>query len=618
MSRLPVIVAMGGINPAGRVSGHHAYRRMVINALPLAEQNETYRSLATLMGVNGAHTDPSVQAYIREHTLVRRIEHFDLNDIPLQRSARIRPVDGQLTQFTLRKRDMPDHIPESWIVEEQDEQRMLVTVVAETDILVPDSRTSKVSSAGQLPTGFKPEDQYPSRSHPRGLQLTIWGASDAIRSVGIDWARIRNTVGPDEIACYSGSAMGQMDFDGNAGLLQSHLLGKRVTAKQVALALAEMPADFINAYVLGSVGCTGANIGACATFLYNLRLAADDIRSGRRRVVVVGNAEAPILPEIIEGYRTMGALAEDDALMALDGRNDTPDCRRAVRPFSDNCGFTLAEAGVFTVLFDDELAVELGANVMGSVADVFVNADGYKKSIPGPGIGNYLTMAKALALAESIVGKDALRTRTMVQAHGTSTPQNRVTESHILSHLAGIFGIDNWIVGACKAYLGHTLAPAGADQLATILGTWAHGWVPGIATIDHIAADVHTKHLRFSSEHIEVGRQGLDAALINSKGFGGNNATALILAPHVTRKMLAKRHGTAAMQNHARRNVEVEAASAAYDQQMSAVLLAPIYKFGEGVVDGSELRIDRSKVSIPGFEHSVSLELANPFADMMD
>ena len=62
----------------------------------------------------------------------------------------------------------------------------------------------------------------------------------------------------------------------------------------------------------------------------------------------------------------------------------------------------------------------------------------------------------------------------------------------------------------------------------------------------------------------------------------------------------------------------VTAAAAAYDQQMSTALIAPVYKFGEGVVEGSELRIDRNEVSIPGFEHAVSLDVANPFADMMD
>ena len=146
-----------------------------------------------------------------------------------------------------------------------------------------------------------------------------------------------------------------------------------------------MTADFVNAYILGSVGATGANVGACATFLYNLRQGITDIRAGNCRVAVIGSSEAPITPEVIEGYRTMGALAEDDALLKLDGQSQgRPDHARACRPFAENCGFTLAEASQFVILFDDELALEMGANIYGSVADVFVNADGFKKSIPGP------------------------------------------------------------------------------------------------------------------------------------------------------------------------------------------------------------------------------------------
>ena len=63
--------------------------------------------------------------------------------------------------------------------------------------------------------------------------------------------------------------MGQLDFNGSGGMLQSALLGKRVSAKNCPLGLAEMTADFVNAYVIGVT--TGANVGACATFLYNLR-----------------------------------------------------------------------------------------------------------------------------------------------------------------------------------------------------------------------------------------------------------------------------------------------------------------------------------------------------------
>lgn len=620
MSRLPVIVGIGGINPAGRISGSHAYRRIVIDKLSEKKATATYASLAALMALDAPADGISaaMRAHIRDHTLVRRIESFDVAATPWQRSARLSAMPGQPIEFTLRKRDLPDQLPAEWEVRELDAQRLQIRISGDTDLLLRDARKSRVSSAGQLPTGFRPDAQYAARSHPRGLQLAIWGASDAIRSVGIDWETIRAAVRPDQIAVYASSAMGQLDFDGMGGALQSHLLGKRATAKQIPLGLVEMPADFVNAYVLGSVGYTGSNVGACATYLYNLRLGVDDIKSGRCRVVVVGGAEAPILPELIEAYCTMGALAEDDDLMALDGRTDAPDCRRAVRPFSDNCGFTLSEAAVYTVLFDDELALQLGANIHGAIADVFVNADGYKKSIPGPGIGNYLTMAKALAVAEQILGIEALRQRTFIQAHGTSTPQNRVTESHIMSSLAGVFGIPAWTVSATKAFLGHSMSPAAGDQLAMSLGVWQDGWLPGITTIDHLAPDVHTANLRFPMEHTEVGAEGMDAAFLNSKGFGGNNATAVVLAPHVTRRMLARKHGAAALIQHARLNDAVSTASAAYDRQMTQAPLAPVYRFGEGVVEGEALNLSRAEIRIPGFEQTVRLDLPHPYPDMQD
>jgi acetoacetyl-[acyl-carrier protein] synthase len=117
-----------------------------------------------------------------------------------------------------------------------------------------------------------------------------------------------------------------------------------------------MPADFVNAYVLGSAGSTGATLGACASFLYNLRLAVQDIRAGRARVALVGAAEAPITPEVMEGYAAMGALARTRGCAQLDGlavRAMTPDYRRACRPFGENCGFTIGESAQFVVLFDD-------------------------------------------------------------------------------------------------------------------------------------------------------------------------------------------------------------------------------------------------------------------------
>ena len=159
----------------------------------------------------------------------------------------------------------------------------------------------------------------------------------------MDWAQVAARVRPDQVAVYASNAMSQMDDNGLGGVMRFPPNGQRITSKQVPLGLGEMTADFLNAYVLHSVGTTGGMLGACATFLYNLEKGVHAIRSGRVRVAIVGTSEAPLVPEIMEGYRAMGALAEDQALAALDG-TASADLNRACRPFSDNCGFTMAES----------------------------------------------------------------------------------------------------------------------------------------------------------------------------------------------------------------------------------------------------------------------------------
>jgi acetoacetyl-[acyl-carrier protein] synthase len=634
LASLPVIVSFGGISPAGRSSFHHGYRRMLADVLEAETVKQTYTDLAILMNLlkyeDGTYKDAEGNAvdlddwlnhhkpHITDHTLVRRLEKnlFDPDAIPLHAASKIAPSEGKSLCFEMRSRHLPNSIPDSWTVESlnDDTDKVRVTIAGDLDVLFKDTRTSTVNSAGQLPSGFAPEKLYASRSHPRGLQLSVYGASDAMHALGIDWQEVMAHISPDEVGVFASSSMTQLDDNGNGGLLQAQLKGKRVSSKQLALGFAEMPADFVNAYVLGNVGGTGASVGACATFLYNLKLGMEEIRSGRKRVVVVGDAEAAITPEVIDGFRTMGALAEDKELLALDG-GDVVNHRRACRPFSSNCGFTLAEGAQFVVLFDDALALELGANILGSVGDVFVNADGYKKSISSPGVGNYVTMAKTMASARAIVGDEGLK-RSFVQAHGTGTPQNRVTESHILNEMAKTFGITNWPVTAVKSYLGHTLAVAAGDQLMSTLGVWKYGIIPGICTIDHLADDIHDSDLNILKENLDVGPEGMDVAILNSKGFGGNNASASILAPHVTRAMLEKKHGTTALAEHAKRNEAVLAKSQQYDEAARKGQSELIYKFGLDVKQGDDVTLSKTELKIAGYENPISLELENPYRDM--
>jgi len=636
MSHLPVIIGFGGINAAGRASFHQAYQRMVLDSLDKKYRNETILGLASMMNLvhySGDHfldkqgsqysADDAASYFseaVQANTLIRRIgeEFFPVEATLWQKNMPIRPSEGGPIRFTAQSRNLPEPLPPSWKVTTLNDKEVEVEITDMVDFKVASHRVFPVQAGGILPTGFDPGALYASRNHPRGLQMTVYAASDAIQSMGIEWSTIMDHVAPDEVAVYAGSAMSQLDYNGSGGMIQARLLGKKVTSKQCALGFCEMPADFVNAYILGSVGSTGTGAGACATFLYNLRLAVDDIQSGRRKVVLIGTSEAPVTSEVADGYAAMGALASDANLMKLDG-SDTADHRRASRPFGENCGFTLAESSQFIVLCADDLAVELGANIHGAIGSVFVNADGHKKSISAPGAGNYITMAKALAASRALLGEESIARRSFVQAHGSSTPQNRVTESHILNEAAKTFGMEKWPVAAMKSYVGHSIGSAGGDQITATLGVWKHGLIPGIKTIDGAAEDVHASNLHISNQDLDVGKlgMGIDVALINAKGFGGNNATASVLAPHIVEKMLAKKHGANNLKKYKKANESVSDAAEKYNQQAIRGEANPIYLFDHNVIPSEEIAMTTEKVTIPGFDTPINLPSETEYSDMV-
>jgi acetoacetyl-[acyl-carrier protein] synthase len=635
-----VIVGFGGYNAAGRSSFHHGFRRTVIESMDSAARQQTLAGLAVMMKlvqvVDGVYRDDQGNALspaeidrrfaeqILVSTLVRRIEkqHLDVDAAHWQKTIDISATAGHPLSFITLRKHLPDPLPSDWTVDELNASEVLVTLHDNCEFKVDSYRALPVKSAGQLPSGFEPSELYNARFHPRGLAMTIVGVTDALRATGIDWQAIMQRVAPDEVAVFASCIMSQLDENGFGGLMQSRLKGGRVTAKQLALGLNTMPADFINAYVLGSVGSTGAITGACATFLYNLQKGIEQIASGKARVVIVGSSEAPINQECIEGYGAMGALATEDGLRQIEDKTDRAqdevDFRRASRPFGDNCGFTLAEACQFVVLMDDALALELGADIHGAVPDVFINADGFKKSISAPGPGNYLTVAKAVASAVQLLGLDAVRERSFVHAHGSSTPANRVTESEILDRIASTFAIEQWPVTAVKAFVGHSLATASGDQVISALGSFKYGIIPGIKTIDEVADDVHQQHLSFATADRTRAPEQLGLCVINSKGFGGNNASALLLAPHVVEKMLRKRHGETAYAAYLQRREATRAAAQAYDAQALLGDLGIIYNFGNDLIDDQQIEISREQIKVPGFAQPLVFKKDERYGDMLE
>src|SRR5690606_2784547 len=131
-----------------------------------------------------------------------------------------------------------------------------------------------------------------------------------------------------------------------------------------------------------------------------------------------------------------------------------------------------------------------------------------------------------------------------------------------------------------------------------------------------LAEDVHTSHLDFLLQHREVGREGMDAVLLNSKGFGGNNATASVLAPHVTLRMLEKRHGREALQQYRGRNEAVLERSEEYDTAVTQGRSKPIYRFDHNVLDATDLQINRTEMRLNGHPNAIDLQVENAYPDM--
>jgi len=264
-----------------------------------------------------------------------------------------------------------------------------------------------------------------------------------------------------------------------------------------------------------------------------------------------------------------------------------PNHRNICRPFGENIGMSLGESAQFVILMADELAIEFGLNVYGSALSSHIHADGFKKSISGPGAGNYLTVGTVMHQIQSNFGQEALN-KTFFHAHGTSTPQNRESESHIISSIAKAMKIGHLPVTAIKSYLGHSLAAAGGDQMINALGTWKTNWIPGITTTPALAENVTSENVNFLLDHLEVGENEFEFAVLNAKGFGGNNGTSLVASPSKTMNLLEAKYSREQLKQYQIKNESIQSNLEEYKNQVMNGSTVSKYTFGENVVNGLE------------------------------
>ena len=270
--------------------------------------------------------------------------------------------------------------------------------------------------------------------------------------------------------------------------------------------------------------------------------------------------------------------------------------QNACRPFGDNAGMILGEAAQFVAVTTLEFAVTNGLKILGGFTDVAINADGFKKSISSPGIGNYVTMAQSIS---NTLKLGCSIQDSIVIAHGTGTFQNRSTESDVLNRVAEGFELKNWKVTALKGMLGHTMGPAAGDELMTAIGIWNHGLIPGINTTKKLADDVLSDNLDFCLKSKEVDVKKIDAIYLNAKGFGGNNGSCGVVSPSFIKSKINKKD----LKNYETKLAVTEEKRAIYLEDSINGKYDLIYRFNEEILDPTkDLKIARDKISISNYK----------------
>ena len=121
---------------------------------------------------------------------------------------------------------------------------------------------------------------------------------------------------------------------------------------------------------------------------------------------------------------------------------------------------------------------------------------------------------------------------------------------------------------------------------------------------------------QYSLFRSDVGDKQMHVAFINSMGFGGNNATAVVLSPQQVEIMLTARYDKQQIADYkAKRDITRDAAEA-YANRADIAELDVIYRFGEALVDEDRVMITEQGISVPGYAREIEFDLDNPHSDM--
>ena len=263
------------------------------------------------------------------------------------------------------------------------------------------------------------------------------------------------------------------------------------------------------ARMAGAEGPRSTVSTACTSSSQAIGEAALRIRRGEVDAMIAGGVDALSEPLMVVGFAKLGALST---------RND--DHLHASRPFDrDRDGFVLGEGAGFLVLEEESTARKRGAPILARIDGWGCSCNAWRIT-DSPPDGRGAAQAMAAALRDAGLSAEDIG---YINAHGTSTPQNDLSESRAIRT---VFGPPRVPVSSTKGHTGHLVAACGAVEAIFCVQSLRDGVLPPTRNVENVDPECDVNVLVGDPREARF-----RYALTNAFGFGGSNGSIVLGAP---------------------------------------------------------------------------------------
>jgi 3-oxoacyl-[acyl-carrier-protein] synthase II len=349
---------------------------------------------------------------------------------------------------------------------------------------------------------FNPESFMERKDARKMDRFTQYAVASALMAV--EDAKLTITdENAHRIGVWIGSGIGGMEtFEEQYEIFQKRGY-KRVSPFFVPMLIPDMATGQVS-ITLGAKGFNSCTVTACATGTNSIGDAFKVIQRGDADAMITGGAEAPITKMSVAGFCANTALSTN------------PDPKSASRPFDKNRdGFVIGEGAGIIVLEELEHALARGAKIYAEIVGYGATGDAYHITAPAPG-GEGGARAMKMAINDAGLGIEEI---DYINAHGTSTEYNDKFETLAVKEVFGVHAY-KLAISSTKSMTGHLLGAAGGvEAIFTVLAMKDSILPP---TINYETADPECD-LDYVPN--KARQKEIKAAMSNSLGFGGHNAT---------------------------------------------------------------------------------------------